>query len=159
MSGGVSSSSLSRVLQPVVFGDESLRVLEAGHRPFGVESVRPQDSIQDGDSSVCPFVSAEGRLDGVSRLEGRLLASSYPSGQSQVPQICSLQLGVPIQGSVLWSLHGFSSFHEGHGSGIDFFASCGHSDLSIPRRLVDPGFLSISHSPGSGDGALSVSEF
>ena len=47
----------------------------------------PQDSLQDGDPSVC----AERRLEGVHRLEGLLLASSNISGQPQVPQICDLE--------------------------------------------------------------------
>ena len=52
-------------------GDESLRVVGTGYSLVYPQSESPQDSLQDGDPSVC----AERRLDGVHRLEGLLLAS------------------------------------------------------------------------------------
>ena len=42
-SSAACSSSIS-----IVRGDEGLRVLEAGHRPFIAESEGPQDILQDG---------------------------------------------------------------------------------------------------------------
>ena len=156
-SGGACSSSLSRVLQPVVYGDEGLRILEAGHRPFATESEGAQDFLQDGDSSVCSSLGSAGRLDGFSRLEGYLLAGSDSSRQPQVSQVCCLWLSVPVQGAVLWSLHGSSGFYQSHGNGFDLSASCGHSHPSLPGRLVDPGFVMCSGPSGAGCGAPFVS--
>ena len=81
------SPSLSRLLQPVIRGDESLRSVEAGHRPLATESEGTTDILQDGDSPVRTPVSTCWGLDGVSRLEGCVLAGSNASGISQVPQI------------------------------------------------------------------------
>ena len=92
-----SSSSLSRLLQPVIRGDESLRSVEAGHRPLATESEGATDILQDGDSPVRTSVSTCWGLDGVSRLEGCVLAGSNASGISQVPQIRGGREGVPIQ--------------------------------------------------------------
>ena len=81
------SPPVSGLLQPVICGDESLRVVEAGHRPLATESGSSEDILQDGDSPVSTSVSTSWRLDGVSRLEGCLLAGSNASGVSQVSQV------------------------------------------------------------------------
>ena len=49
--------SFSRLLQPVICGDESLRVVEASNRPLATESEGSEDILQDGDSPVCASVS------------------------------------------------------------------------------------------------------
>ena len=61
-------------------GDESLRIVEAGHRPLATESAGSEDIRQDGDSPVSTSFGMGWRLDGVSRLEGCVLASSDASG-------------------------------------------------------------------------------
>ena len=104
------------------------------------------------------LVCAERRLDGVSGLEGRLLANSNPSGQPQVSQVRCLRTGVPVQGSMFWSLHGAASRHEGHGSGVDLSSSCGDQDSSLTQRLADPGSLSVSSCLSFGHCAGIVSE-
>ena len=95
------SSSLSGLLQPVVCGFESLRSVEAGHRPLTFESEGAADILQDGDSPVRTPVSARWGLDGVSRLEGCVLAGYDAFGISQVPQVHGEREGVPVQGSAL----------------------------------------------------------
>ena len=112
--------------------------MEDGHRPLTTESEGADDILQDGDSPVSTSVGTSWRLDGVSRLEGCILAGSDASGISQVPQICGGGEGVPIQSSLLWSLHGSSGFHPGHGSCFGISSQDRHSVASIPRRLVDP---------------------
>ena len=81
------SPSLSGLLQQVVRGDESLKSVEAGLQPLATESEGSKDILQDGDSPVSTSVGTSWRLDGVSRLEGCILAGSNASGVSQVPQI------------------------------------------------------------------------
>ena len=125
------SPSVSRVLQPAVCGDENLRIVEAGHRPLATESAGSQVIFQDGDSPVGNSFGTSWRLDGVSRLEGCVLASSDASGAAQVPQIRSLREGVPVQSSLLWPLHGSSDFHTGHGSCFGFSSPFWHSTSSI----------------------------
>ena len=110
------SPSLSGLLQPVICCNESLGSVEACHRPFHSELEDSTDILQDGDTSICPSVGSSGRLDGVSGLEGCVLAGSDAFGISQVPQVHGGREGVPIQGSLLWSFHGSASLHQGHGS-------------------------------------------
>ena len=150
------SPSLSGLLQPVIHGEESLRSLEAGHRPLATESEGSKDILQDGDSPVRTSVSTSWRLDGVSRLEGCVLAGSNASGVSQVHQIRGVWEGVPIQGSLLWLFHSSSGFHTGHDSCFGISSQDKHSVTSIPRQLVDPGLLSEAGSPCSGDSSSAL---
>ena len=128
-----SSSSFSRLLQPSICGDEGLRIVETGDRPFVAEPEDSEDVLQDGDSPVGYVVGPTWRLDGVSRLEGRLFAGSNASGISQVPQVRGVWEGLPVQGSLLWPLHGSTSFHTGHGSGV----SISPSGIRLRRYLDD----------------------
>ena len=75
---------VSEVLQPVVCGDEGLRILETSYRPLVTVSEGAQDFLQDGDSPVGSSLGSAGQLDGVSRLEGCLFAGPSLSGQRQV---------------------------------------------------------------------------
>ena len=66
---------LLRAFSRLFGGDEILRVVG----PVSLVYPQPeslQDSLQDGDSSICASVCADWRLDGLHRLEGHLLASS-----------------------------------------------------------------------------------
>ena len=153
------SSSLSGLLQPVVCISESVRSVEAGHRPLTSESEGAADILQDGDSPVCTSVSARWRLDGVSRLEGCVLAGSDASGIAQVPQVHGGREGVPVQGSLLWTLHRTSGFHPGHGSCFRYSSQDRGASTSLPRRLVTSGLLSGAGSPCSGDGTPALQVF
>ena len=62
------SPPVSGVLQPAVCGDESLRRVEAGHRPLATESEGSEDILQDGNSQVSTSFGTGWRLDGISRL-------------------------------------------------------------------------------------------
>ena len=102
----VGSTPVSRLLQPTICGDEGLRVVEAGDRPLVTEPEGSEDFLQDGDSPVGSAFSPSWGLDGISGLEGCVFAGSGASGISQIPQVCSMQEGLPVQGSLLWTLHG-----------------------------------------------------
>ena len=151
-----SSSSLSGLLQPVVCGAESLRSVEAGHRPLATESEGSTDILQDGDSPVCTSVSTRWGLDGVSRLEGCILAGS---DASEVPQVRGGREGVPIQGSLLWSLYCSSGFHLGHGSCVSNSSQVRSSVTSLSGQLVNSGLLSGAGSPCSGDSIAALQDF
>ena len=116
--------------------------MEAGHRSLTSESEGAADILQDGDSPVSTSVGARWRLDGASRLEGCVLAGSDASGISQVPQVHGGREGVPVQGSLLWTLHRSSGFHPGHGSCFRYSSQDRGVSSTLPRRLVASGFLS-----------------
>ena len=144
------SSFFSGLLQRAVCGDEGLKVVETGHRPFTTKAEGSEDFLQDGDSLVSASFGSDWRLDGVSRLEGCVLASSDASGLPQDPQVRSVGEGVPVQGSLLWSVHGSAGLHMGHGSCFSFPSPIRHSSLSISRRLADPSVFLGAGSPCSG---------
>ena len=152
-----SSSSVSRLLQPAVCGDEGLWVVEAGHRPFVTESEGLEDFFQDGDSPVGTSFGPGWRLDGVSRLERCVLPSSDASGLPQVPQVRSVREGVPVQGSLLWPVYGSAGFHMGHGSCFGFTSPIRHSSSSISRRLAGPSVVPGAVSPCSGHSSPALS--
>ena len=87
------SASISRLLQPVIHGYESFRGVETGHRPFHSELEDSADILQDGDTSIRSSLGLSGGLDGVSGLEGCVLAGANAPGFTQVPQV----QGVPVK--------------------------------------------------------------
>ena len=76
----------------------------------------------------------------VSRLEGCVLAGSDASGISQVPQVHGEKEGVPVQGSLLWTLHRSSGFHPGHGS----VSAILHRTVVRLRRYLDGWLIQAS---------------
>ena len=81
------SASISRLLQPVIRGYESFRGMETGHQPFHSELEDSADIFQDGDASIRSSLGSSGGLDGVSGLEGCVLAGANAPGFTQVPQV------------------------------------------------------------------------
>ena len=74
------SASISRLLQPVIHGYESFRGVETGHRPFHSELEDSADILPDGDTSIRSSLGSSGGLDGVSGLEGGVLAGANAPG-------------------------------------------------------------------------------
>ena len=99
--GRPSSSSFSGLLQPDVRCLEDLRVVVTSDRPFGLHSLSFKVSLQEGDHSVGSFVSSSGRLAGLHRSQGSILASPRPPGQSQVLYLRFVAFGEPCQ---FWAL-------------------------------------------------------
>ena len=145
--GRTSSSSFSGLLQPDVRCLEDLRVMETSDRPLGLQSFHFKDSLQDGDHLVGSCVSSSGRLDGLHRSQGSILASPRPPGLSQVPAVCGLRQALPVLGSLLRPLHGSPGLHQGYGSNLDHSLQSRHSYVSIPRRLAYSSQLSRGSSP------------
>ena len=81
------SASISRLLQPVIHGYESFRGVGTGHRPFHSELEDSADILQDGDTSVRSSLGSSGGLNGVSGLEGCVLAGANAPEFTQVPQV------------------------------------------------------------------------
>ena len=130
--------------------------MEAGHRSVHSELEDSADIFQDGDTSICSSLGSSGRLGSVSGLEGCVLAGSNASGIAQVPQVHGGGEGVPIQGSLLWSLHGSTSLHQAHGSCVSHSSQDGGTASPVPRRLVASGFLTRAGSPCSEDSASAL---
>ena len=147
------SASISRLLQPVILGYESFRGVETGHRPFHSELVDSAVILQDGDTSIRSSLGSSGGLDGVSGLEGCVLAGANAPGFTQVPQVHGGGEGVPVQGTLLRTFHGSASFYQGHGSCVSDSTQDGGTTSSLPGRLVASGILTRAGSPCSEDSA------
>ena len=153
---GVCCTSFSRLLQPSVCGDESLRVLAANNRPFSIESQGVKDTIQDGDYTVHSVVSPQRGLDGLHRPQRCLSSGSNPPGFQKVSEVHCLQEGLSIQGPLLRPVHGSAGLHPGHGSGFGHFTHFSHSSSAVLGRLVDSGVLLRAGSPVFEDRASSL---
>ena len=145
------SASISGLLQPVIRGNESFRGVETGHRPFHSELEDSTDILQDGDASIRSSLGSSGGLDGVSGLEGCILAGANAPGFTQVPQVHGGGEGVPVQGALLRPFHGSAGFYQGHGSCVSDSSQDGSTTSSVPRRLLASGFLTLAGSPCSED--------
>ena len=93
-------------------------VVETRYIPLGLEPLHCQDFLHDGDHSVGSSVSSSGRLDGLHRSEGGVLAGSHTFRQSQVPAVCGLRQALSVSGSLLRPLHGSPGLHQGYGSDL-----------------------------------------
>ena len=138
------SASISRLLQPVIHGYESFRGVETSHRPFHSELEDSADILQDGDTSIRSSLGSSGGLDGVSGLEGGVLAGANAPGFTQVPQVHGGGggggEGVPVQGTLLRPFHG---------SCVSDSTQDGGTTSSLPGRLVASGILTRAGSPCS----------
>ena len=154
---GTCSTPFSRLLQPSVRCVEDLGVVASSHRPLPSQLFCGRVSLSDGDHSVCAPVRASVRLDGRHRSQGSVSSSA---GSSCLSSLSTLRLpwpGLPVQGSMLWPLHGSAGLHQGHGSCFSYTPFSRHPYASIPRRLVGPVLLSGVSPEGSSDCPLSVS--
>ena len=127
--------------------------METGHRPFHSELEDSADILQDGDTSIRSSLGSSGGLDGVSGLEGCVLAGANAPGFTQVPQVHGGGEGVPVPGTLLRPFHGSASFYQGHGSCVSDSTQDGGTTLSLPERLVASCILTRASSPCSEDSA------
>ena len=146
------SASFAGLLQPLICSHEGLGVVAASNRSFGVERQSTQNTIQDGDSPVCSVVSPQGRLDGLHRSKGCISSSCNASGIQKISSVHGIQQSLPIQGSLLWSVHGSAGLHAGHGSGFGDSPQSWNSASMLSGRLADSSVLPRAGSSCSEDG-------
>ena len=154
---GTCSTPFSGLLQPSVRSVEDLGVVASSHRPLPSQSFCGRVPLSDGDHSVCAPVRAPGRLDGLHRSQGSVSSSAGSSCLSSLSTLRLPLLGLPVQGSMLWPLHGSAGLLQGHGSCFSYSPFSRYSYASIPRRLASPVFLSGSSPEGFSDCPRSVS--
>ena len=154
---GTCSTPFSGLLQPSVRCVEDLGVVASSHRPLPSQSFCGRVSLSDGDHSVCAPVRASGRLDGLHRSQGRVSSSASSSCLSSLSTLRLPWTGLPVQGSMLWPLHGSAGLHQGHGSCFSYSPLSRYPYASIPRRLVGPVLLSGVSPDRSSDCPRSVS--
>ena len=154
---GTCSTPFSGLLQPSVRCVEDLGVVASSHRPLPSQSFCGRVSLSDGDHSVCAPVRVSGRLDGLHRSQGSVSSSASSSCLSSLSTLRLPWTGLPIQGSMLWPLHGSAGLHQSHGSCFSYTPFSRYLYASIPRRLVGPVLLSGVSPERSSDCPRSVS--
>ena len=146
------SASFAGLLQPFVCRHEGLGVVAASNRSLAFEPQSAQGTVQDGDSLIRSVVSPQGGLDGLHLPEGCISASSDASGIQKVSSVHGVRQSLPIQGSLLWSVHGSAGLHAGDGSGFGDSPQSWNSALALSGRLADSGVLPRAGSSCSEDG-------
>ena len=89
--------------------------------------------------------------------QGSVSSSASSSCLSSLSTLRLPWTGLPVQGPMLWPLHGSAGLHQGHGSCFSYTPLSRYPYASIPRRLVGPVLLSGVSPDRSSDCPRSVS--
>ena len=140
-SAGDRSRSGPRLLQPPLPGGKGDGRLAPRDRPVDSEHLHSTDTVQDGDCSLrlerCPRERSP-RLPG---LEGRVLSGARPSKFQEVSALCVTGDSVPVQGSLLRTVHCPPSLHESVRSCVSVGALSRDSASPLLGRLAGSGLL------------------
>ena len=140
-SAGDRSRSGPRLLQPPLPGGKGDGRLAPRDRPVNSEHLHSTDTVQDGDCSLrlerCPRERSP-RLPG---LEGRLLPGGRPSKFQEVSALCVTGDSVPVQGSLLRTVHCPPSLHESVRSSVSVGAHSWNSASTLLGRLIGSSLL------------------
>ena len=140
-SAGDRSRSGPRLLQPPFPGGKGDGRLAPRDRPVDSEHLHSTDTVQDGDCSLrlerCPRERSP-RLPG---LEGRVLSGARPSKFQEVSALCVTGDSVPVQGSLLRTVHCPPSLHESVRSCVSVGAVSRDSASPLLGRLAGSGLL------------------
>ena len=155
-SGGTSSSSRTRVLQPPVCGPQGFRLLETSNRSKEVEQAHQEDQVSDGDSPVSPLSCPEERLDDLHRPERCLPTGSDTPREQEVPPVLHNNRDLSIQDPVFRPVNSSTSLHKGDGSSIDHSSQHGNTSNEIPGRLVSASIVQGRMPSGEGNNRESL---
>ena len=140
-SAGDRSQSGPRFLQPPLPGGKGDGRLAPRDRPVDSEHLHSTDTVQDGDCSLrlerCPRERSP-RLPG---LEGRVLPGARPSKFQEVSALCVTGDSVPVQGSLLRTVHCPPSLHESVRSSVSVGAHSRNSASPLLGRLAGSSLL------------------
>ena len=109
-----------------------------------------------GDHPVGSRCGSVGQLDGLHRPEGCLSSSSCSSREQEVPSVCGLREGLPVQGPLFRSVHGPSSLHQGNGSSLVSPSQSGCPNSPLFGRLADSRLVPIRGFVGKGHFSICV---
>ena len=111
-SAGDRSRSGPRLLQPPLPGGKGDWRLAPHDRPVNSEHLHSTDTVQDGESSLRLERCPRERSPRLPELEGRLLPGARPPKFQEVSALRITGDSVPVQGSLLRTVHCPPSLHE-----------------------------------------------
>ena len=140
-SAGDRSRSGPRLLQPPLPGGKGDWRLAPRDRPVDSEHLHSTDTVQDGDSSLRLERCPRGRSLRLPGLEGRVLPGARPPKFQEVSTLRVTGDSVPVQGSLLRTVHCPSSLHESVRSSVSVGAHSRNSASQVLGRLAGSGPL------------------
>ena len=140
-SAGDRSRSGPRLLQPPLPGGKGDGRLAPRDRPVDSEHLHSTDTVQDGDCSLRLDRCSRERSPRLPGLEGRVLSSARPSKFQEVSALCVTGDSVPVQGSLLRTVHCPPSLHESVRSCVSVGAFSRDSASPLLGRLAGSGLL------------------
>ena len=154
--GSFRSSSRSRpwFLQSSFSSDKSHRRMETCNRFVPSQQIYSAHPIQDGDSSHSFGIHPERRLPCVHRSKGRIFSDSDSCGLKKIPQICSQETGLSIQGPMFWHFFSSPSLHKSICSGFRLGSFSGNKAPEVSRRLAHPFLFEDPASKGCGSSSI-----
>ena len=140
-SAGDRSRSGPRLLQPPLHGGKGDGRLATRDRPVDSEHLHSTDTVQDGDCSLRLERCPRERSPGLPGLEGRVLSGARSSKFQEVSALCVTGDSVPVQGSLLRTVHCPLSLHESVCSSVSVGALSRNSASPLLGRLAGSGLL------------------
>ena len=140
-SAGDRSRSGPRLLQPPLPGGKGDWRLAPCDRPVDSEHLHSTDTVQDGDSSLRLERCPKGRSPRLPGLEGHELPGARPPKFQEVSMLRVTGDSVPVQGSLLRTVHCPPSLHESVRSSVSVGAHSRNSASPVLGRLAGSGPL------------------
>ena len=140
-SAGDRSRSGPRLLQPPLPGGKGDWRLAPRDRPVDFEHLHSTDTVQDGDSCLRLERCPRKRSPSLPGLEGRVLPGARLPKFQEVSALRVTGDSVPVQGSLLRTVHCPPSLHESVRSGVSVGAHSRNSTSPVLGRLADAGPL------------------
>ena len=140
-SAGDRSRSGPRLLQPPLPGGKGDWRLAPRDRPVDSERLHSTDTVQDGDSSLRLERCPRGRSPRLPGLEGRVLPGARPPKFQEVSTLRVTGDSVPVQSSLLRTVHCPPSLHESVRSSVSVGAHSRNSASPVLGRLAGSGPL------------------
>ncbi|XP_073431525.1 uncharacterized protein [Dendrobates tinctorius] len=123
------------LFQPVRSPQEG-RNSKTGFGPKAPKQVHQGQALSDGIPPVSDIGHGAGRVFGLNRCPGCLLAHPYFSSASEVPSFCDKWPAFPVCGSAVRVGHGTQGFHESDGGRYGHSSFSGRSSAAILGRTV-----------------------
>ena len=140
-SAGDRSRSGPRLLQPPLPGGKGDGRLATRDRPVDSEHLHSTDTVQDGDCSLRLERYPRERSPRLPGLEGRVLSGARSSKFQEVSALCVTGDSVPVQGSLLRTVHCPLSLHESVRSSVSVGVHSRNSASPLLGRLAGSGLL------------------
>ena len=142
---------LPGVLQPSVSGSEGHRRVASCDRSVHSKSLFRHSNVLHGNCGTDSGMPPVGSVGYVSRPKGCLFPHSSPPLVPEISPISNRGRVVSVSRSSLRDFHSSVVIHQSGLGGEEDSTSLGHTTISVPRRLANPGLVCQRLSPAHRD--------